>query len=67
MEEALVQTTHYGAEHYDLRIERGLPAMPVAEGVVWMDVRGLHDADLVEQVGLHFGIHPLVLEDVLNP
>jgi magnesium transporter len=67
MEKALVQTTHYRAEHFDREEELSLPTLPIAEGVVWMDVRGLHDAALIEQIGQHFGIHPLVLEDVLNP
>ena len=42
-----------------------LPETP-ASGVQWLDVRGLSDIDLIEQLGQRFHIHPLVLEDVLN-
>jgi len=36
------------------------------KSVTWIDVVGLHDVDKIEKIGLHYGIHPLVLEDVLN-
>ncbi|MDX1566814.1 MAG: magnesium/cobalt transporter CorA [Longimicrobiales bacterium] len=32
--------------------------------VTWINVDGLHDVELIEKVGDHFGIHPLVLEDI---
>jgi magnesium transporter len=36
------------------------------EGVVWVDVVGLHDLALVQEVGERFGLHPLALEDAVN-
>ncbi|MBK7140457.1 MAG: magnesium/cobalt transporter CorA [bacterium] len=35
-------------------------------GVTWIDVNGIHDPKLVEQIGKHFGLHPLVLEDIVT-
>ena len=35
-------------------------------GVVWLNLDGLQDVEVVERIGHHFGIHPLVLEDLLN-
>ncbi len=35
--------------------------------VTWIDLSGLHEIESVEKLGSHFGIHPLVLEDVLHP
>lgn len=35
--------------------------------VNWINIDGLHNIDLVKSVGDHFEIHPLVLEDILNP
>jgi len=32
--------------------------------VTWVNIDGLHDVDLIQKVGDHFGIHPLVLEDI---
>lgn len=37
-----------------------------AAAVRWLNVAGLHDVDVLEQIGQRFGIHPLVLEDILN-
>jgi magnesium transporter len=34
--------------------------------VTWVNLDGLHDIGLVEQLGEHFGIHSLLLEDILN-
>ena len=34
--------------------------------VTWLDIDGLGDADVIEQVGQMFHLHPLALEDVVN-
>jgi magnesium transporter len=34
--------------------------------VTWMNVDGLHQIDIFETLGEHFGIHSLVLEDILH-
>jgi magnesium transporter len=34
--------------------------------VTWISVSGLHDTELIKQIGEKFNIHPLVLEDILN-
>lgn len=34
--------------------------------VTWINVDGVHDVKLVEQIGKIFDIHPLVLEDIVN-
>ena len=34
--------------------------------VSWIDVEGLHDVTLLEELGAVFGIHPLVLEDIAH-
>jgi magnesium transporter len=35
--------------------------------VTWINVDGIHDVDIVEELGARLGLHPLVLEDILNP
>jgi len=35
-------------------------------GVRWVNIDGLKDFDTVEKIGRHLGIHPLVLEDIVN-
>ena len=34
--------------------------------VSWINIDGLHDIRLIEQLGAHFGFHPLFLEDIVN-
>ena len=38
-----------------------------AEGRVWVDVEGVHDLDLLRDLGTEFGLHPLTLEDIARP
>ncbi len=34
--------------------------------ITWVNIRGLSDGRIIEDIGKHFGIHALWLEDVLN-
>jgi len=34
--------------------------------VTWLNINGLHDTDLIREVGRIFELHPLVMEDILN-
>ena len=34
--------------------------------VTWINVDGFHQVDLIERLGKHFELHPLVLEDIVN-
>jgi len=34
--------------------------------VTWINVEGVHEVEIVEKLGNCFGLHPLVLEDILN-
>ncbi len=34
--------------------------------VTWINIDGIHDMNIIEKTGRYFGIHPLVLEDILN-
>ena len=60
---------HYDAEQI---LEKQLPAIEASfpygdkPPVTWINVDGLHEVQVVEKIGAHFGIHPLVLEDIVN-
>jgi magnesium transporter len=41
-------------------------ALEKKDGVTWIDVSGIHDVAVVETIGKAYGLHPLVLEDILN-
>jgi magnesium transporter len=32
----------------------------------WININGLHDTGLLQSLGAHFNLHPLVLEDIVN-
>lgn len=34
--------------------------------VTWININGLHEVEIIEKLGSHFGLHPLLLEDILN-
>lgn len=36
------------------------------ENKIWLNVHGVHDANLIQLIGEKFNLHPLVLEDILN-
>jgi magnesium transporter len=36
------------------------------ESVTWIDIEGLQDIPLLEGLGQCYGLHPLILEDILN-
>ncbi len=39
---------------------------PCAGAVVWVDVEGVHDVELIRAIGEKHSFHPLVLEDIVN-
>jgi len=53
-------------------IERSLTSIDKALTLIrpgattWINIDGIHDVGIIEQVGACFGIHPLTLEDMLN-
>jgi magnesium transporter len=34
--------------------------------VTWINIDGLHDLGVIEKIGKQFGLHPLVMEDIVN-
>lgn len=34
--------------------------------VTWISIDGIHEKDVIEKIGCHFNIHPLLLEDIMN-
>jgi magnesium transporter len=47
-------------------IEECFPFSAKKDTVTWINVDGVHDLGMVEEIGKHFDIHPLVLEDIVN-
>jgi len=34
--------------------------------VTWINIDGIHDVDVISKIGKNYGIHPLMLEDIVN-
>jgi magnesium transporter len=34
--------------------------------VTWINIDGVHELDIIEELGKHFDLHPLILEDIVN-
>jgi len=52
-------------EHHFEQIDQYLRA-PCDGDVVWVNVEGVHDVELIRQLGEKHSFHPLVLEDIVN-
>jgi magnesium transporter len=57
--------THTILERKIERIEEIFPCLD-NDKVSWINIGGLGDAEMLSQLGTHFHIHPLALEDMLN-
>jgi magnesium transporter len=69
IEKAAITLMRYDPDHLEekvlQRVEESFPCKE-APPVSWINIDGLHDVGAIEKIGLHFGIHPLTLEDILN-
>lgn len=52
-------------EHLFGQIDQYLQS-PCSGDVVWVNVEGVHDVDLIRAIGEKHAFHPLVLEDIVN-
>jgi magnesium transporter len=34
--------------------------------VTWINIDGIHKVETIEKIGSHFGLHPLIVEDIVN-
>lgn len=52
-------------EQADVSVDACIPLKDTGS-VSWINIDGLNDTSVIEKVGAAFGIHPLVLEDILH-
>ncbi len=68
-EEVRISLIDYDEEHFQEReikaIEECFPFKDKPT-VTWINIDGLHQVDVIEKLGTHFNIHPLVLEDIMH-
>jgi magnesium transporter len=69
MVEVRISIIDYDAEHYDEREVKNIEECFMykeTSTVTWINIDGLHQIDVIEKIGKHFNLHPLLLEDVIN-
>ncbi len=69
VEEVKITLVEYSAEFYSEKTLSSLeecPPIKETSTIKWLNITGLHQIELLEEVGSCFDIHPLVLEDILN-
>lgn len=52
-------------ESHDMALD-ALNAQKNEPGVLWINVTGVHDVEILRQIGTIFDIHPLTVEDIAN-
>lgn len=62
---ALTYSEHTFHETQTHRVEEVLPLADTAEHV-WITVQGIHHIEGLQQLGAAFGLHSLVMEDIVN-
>ena len=68
-EEATISLLEYGV---DALFEHRFTSIAEADAyqprlpVIWLNVHGLHETQVMAEIGRRFKLHPLVLEDILN-
>jgi magnesium transporter len=69
VEKTRITVIDYDAENVDEKevgsVEECYPFRDTST-VTWINVDGIHDPDVIGKLGGHFGLHPLVLEDIMN-
>lgn len=69
-EEVRIEVINYSEDRLEKKeikfLEEIPPFLERPNTVTWINIEGIHDVEKIEKLGMIFGIHPLVLEDILN-
>ncbi|HUV80617.1 MAG TPA: magnesium/cobalt transporter CorA [Candidatus Bathyarchaeia archaeon] len=69
VEEVVITLFDYDRERYEEKelksVEECFPYKDTPT-VSWINIAGIHQVEIMEKIGNHFGIHPLAIEDILN-
>ncbi len=68
-EDVSLSLINYDAQHCDEKHEISIDAVEGIENksiVSWINVNGIHDVEVIKQLGERIALHPLVMEDLVN-
>jgi magnesium transporter len=69
IEEPKITILDYDDRHFEEREVKAIDECFVFKDkptITWINVEGVHRMDIIEKLGNCFGLHPLVLEDIMN-
>lgn len=69
METPVISLLEYDPERFEARTDLSVAEVQVCKEtwpVSWINLSGIHDTELLAELGQAFGVHPLALEDILN-
>ncbi len=68
-EKVAIDLIEYDERNYtERRVENIDQCFPLKESpvITWINVGGIHEVEIIEKIGQHLNINPLVLEDLVN-
>lgn len=69
MEKTRITLLDYDESHFlEKEVKLVEEAFPFKDKptVTWINIQGIHEIEIIEKIGQYFGVHPLILEDILN-
>jgi magnesium transporter len=69
METTRITLLDYDESHFlEKEVKLVEEAFPFKDkpSITWIIIEGIHEIEIIEKVGHYFGVHPLILEDILN-
>lgn len=69
VEKTKITGINYKADYFDeveFKDVEECIAFKNKRGVIWINVDGIHQTNIIQKIGECFGVHPLVLEDIVN-
>ncbi|MDZ7936218.1 MAG: magnesium/cobalt transporter CorA [Emticicia sp.] len=67
--DTIIKLVEFNAEIYQQKIVKSISECKLSlneNHVNWLDVDGIHEVHIIEEIGKHYHLHPLLLEDILN-
>lgn len=64
-----ISSISYSEEHFEEKEVNKIEEFVIdddSKGVKWINVNGVHQTEVIENIGNHFGVHKLVQADIVN-
>ena len=69
VEKVIITVFDYDSERYEEKELKSVEecfSYKDTPTVTWINIDGIHQVEIMEKIGNHFGFHPLIMEDILN-